>query len=148
MIFKPSETTPLCALKVAEILIEAGLPAGLYNVIQGMGEVGSALSLRSSRGQGVLLRGSVAYGAQSLCRGGLTNEACHYGSWVANRHLLFFDDADLENSVSGAILANFYSTGQVCSNGTRVFVQKGILDTFLTRAHRTFKSCRYRRSTR
>jgi betaine-aldehyde dehydrogenase len=47
--------------------------------------------------------------------------------------LVIFDDADLENSVSGAILANFYSTGQVCSNGTRVFVQKGILDTFLTR---------------
>ena len=43
MIFKPSETTPLSALKVAEILQEAGLPAGLYNVVQGMGEVGSAL---------------------------------------------------------------------------------------------------------
>ena len=43
MIFKPSETTPLCALKVAAILVEAGLPAGLYNVVQGMGAVGSAL---------------------------------------------------------------------------------------------------------
>ncbi|HBR39206.1 MAG TPA: hypothetical protein DD939_18145, partial [Sulfitobacter pontiacus] len=43
IIFKPSETTPLCALKVAEILVEAGLPAGLYNVVQGMGEVGASL---------------------------------------------------------------------------------------------------------
>ena len=45
MIFKPSETTPLCALKIAEILVEAGLPAGLYNVVQGLGDVGAAWSL-------------------------------------------------------------------------------------------------------
>jgi betaine-aldehyde dehydrogenase len=47
--------------------------------------------------------------------------------------LIIFDDADLENAVGGAILANFYSTGQVCSNGTRVFVQKGIKEAFLKR---------------
>jgi betaine-aldehyde dehydrogenase len=47
--------------------------------------------------------------------------------------LVIFDDADLENAVSGAILGNFYSSGQVCSNGTRVFVQKGIKEAFLTR---------------
>ena len=47
--------------------------------------------------------------------------------------MIVFDDADLENAVSGAILGNFYSSGQVCSNGTRVFVQKGIKDAFLNR---------------
>jgi betaine-aldehyde dehydrogenase len=47
MVFKPSETTPLCALQVAEILHEAGLPAGLYNVVQGLGDVGAALGERS-----------------------------------------------------------------------------------------------------
>ena len=47
--------------------------------------------------------------------------------------LVIFDDANLENAVSGAIMANFYSTGQVCSNGTRVFVQKGIKEAFLKR---------------
>ena len=47
--------------------------------------------------------------------------------------LIIFDDADLENSVSGAILANFYSTGQICSNGTRVFVQRDILEDFLSK---------------
>jgi betaine-aldehyde dehydrogenase len=47
--------------------------------------------------------------------------------------LIIFDDADLENAVGGAILANFYSSGQVCSNGTRVFVQKGIKEAFLKR---------------
>ena len=58
MIFKPSETTPLCALKVAEILHEAGLPAGLYNVIQGMGEVGASL-ISDPRVDKVSLTGSV-----------------------------------------------------------------------------------------
>ena len=47
--------------------------------------------------------------------------------------LIIFDDADVENAVSGAMLANMYSTGQVCSNGTRVFVQKGVKDAFLER---------------
>jgi len=47
--------------------------------------------------------------------------------------LVIFDDADLENAVSGAIMANFYSSGQICSNGTRVFVQKGIKEAFLKR---------------
>ena len=47
--------------------------------------------------------------------------------------LIVFDDADLENAIGGAMLGNFYSTGQVCSNGTRVFVQKGIHDRFVER---------------
>ena len=61
MIFKPSETTPLCALKVAEILVEAGLPAGLYNVIQGLGDVGAAL-VSDPRVDKVSLTGSVPTG--------------------------------------------------------------------------------------
>ncbi|MGZ7153988.1 aldehyde dehydrogenase family protein, partial [Streptococcus pyogenes] len=47
--------------------------------------------------------------------------------------LIVFDYADLESAIGGAMLGNFYSTGQVCSNGTRVFVQKGIKETFLSR---------------
>ena len=47
--------------------------------------------------------------------------------------IIIFDDADVDNAVGGAILGNFYSSGQVCSNGTRVFVQKGIKDVFITR---------------
>lgn len=131
MIFKPSETTPLCALKVAEILIEAGLPAGLYNVIQGMGEVGSAL-VSDPRVDKVSLTGSVPTGRKVYTAA--ASQMKHVTMELGGKSpLVIFDDADLENSVSGAILANFYSTGQVCSNGTRVFVQTGILDAFLTR---------------
>jgi|TARA_B110000090_G_C13341991_1_gene431469 betaine-aldehyde dehydrogenase len=131
MIFKPSETTPLCALKVAEILLEAGLPAGLFNVVQGLGDVGASL-VADARVAKVSLTGSVATGCKvyAAAAAGMKQVTMELGG---KSPLLIFDDANLENAVSGAILANFYSTGQVCSNGTRVFVQKGIKDAFLMR---------------
>ncbi|WP_299923902.1 betaine-aldehyde dehydrogenase [uncultured Pelagimonas sp.] len=131
MIFKPSENTPLCALKVAEILVEAGLPAGLYNVVQGMGAVGASL-VTDPRVDKVSLTGSVPTGRKvyAAAAEGMKHVTMELGG---KSPLIIFDDADLENAVGGAILGNFYSSGQVCSNGTRVFVQKGIKDAFLKR---------------
>ncbi|WP_299730096.1 betaine-aldehyde dehydrogenase [uncultured Tateyamaria sp.] len=131
MVFKPSETTPLCALKVAEILYEAGVPAGVYNVIQGLGDVGAAL-VSDARVDKVSLTGSVPTGRKvyAAAAAGIKHVTMELGG---KSPLIVFDDADVENAVSGAILGNFYSSGQVCSNGTRVFVQKGIKDAFLDR---------------
>jgi betaine-aldehyde dehydrogenase len=131
MIFKPSETTPLCALKVAEILHEAGLPAGIYNVVQGMGEVGSAL-VTDPRVDKVSLTGSVPTGRKvyAAAAEGIKHVTMELGG---KSPLIIFEDADIENAVGGAILGNFYSSGQVCSNGTRVFVHKAIKEKFLAR---------------
>ncbi|WP_299373166.1 betaine-aldehyde dehydrogenase [uncultured Tateyamaria sp.] len=131
MVFKPSETTPLCALKVAEILFEAGAPAGVYNVVQGLGDVGAAL-VSDPRVDKVSLTGSVPTGRKvyAAAAAGIKHVTMELGG---KSPLIIFDDADVENAVSGAILGNFYSSGQVCSNGTRVFVQKGIKDAFLAR---------------
>ncbi len=131
MIFKPSETTPLCALKIAEILLEAGAPPGLFNVVQGLGNVGSSL-VRDPRVAKVSLTGSVPTGRRvyAAAADGMKHVTMELGG---KSPLLIFEDADLDNAVGGAILANFYSSGQVCSNGTRVFVQKGIKDAFLQR---------------
>ncbi|MEL6681578.1 MAG: betaine-aldehyde dehydrogenase [Pseudomonadota bacterium] len=131
MVFKPSETTPLCALKVAEILYEAGAPAGVYNVIQGYGAVGASL-INDTRVNKVSLTGSVPTGRKVYASAaeGMRHVTMELGG---KSPLVIFDDADLENAVSGAILGNFYSSGQVCSNGTRVFVQHGIKDAFLKR---------------
>ncbi len=131
MIFKPSETTPLCALKVAEILHEAGLPAGIYNVIQGMGEVGNAL-VTDPRVNKVSLTGSVPTGRKvyAAAAAGIKHVTMELGG---KSPMIVFEDADIENAVSGAILGNFYSSGQVCSNGTRVFVHKDIKEAFLAR---------------
>jgi betaine-aldehyde dehydrogenase len=131
MVFKPSETTPLCALRVAEILTEAGAPPGLFNVVQGAGAVGSAL-VSDPRVAKVSLTGSVPTGRRvyAAAAEGMKHVTMELGG---KSPLLIFDDADLDDAVSGAILGNFYSTGQVCSNGTRVFVQKGIREAFLDR---------------
>lgn len=131
MVFKPSETTPLTALKVAEILHEAGLPAGLYNVVQGRGEVGGTL-VTDPRVAKVSLTGSVPTGRKvyAAAAAGMKHVTMELGG---KSPLVIFDDADLDSAVSGAINANFYSTGQVCSNGTRVFVQNGIKAAFLAR---------------
>ena len=131
MVFKPSETTPLCALKVAEILYAAGLPAGVYNVIQGLGDVGAAL-VSDARVDKVSLTGSVPTGRKvyAAAAQGIKHVTMELGG---KSPLIIFDDADLENAVSGAILGNFYSSGQVCSNGTRVFVHKNIKHAFLKR---------------
>ncbi len=137
MVFKPSETTPLCALKVAEILTEAGAPPGVMNVVQGLGEVGAAL-VSDPRVAKVSLTGSVPTGRRvyAAAAEGMKHVTMELGG---KSPLLIFDDADLENAVSGAILGNFYSSGQVCSNGTRVFVQKGIEAAFLARLEARLK---------
>lgn len=131
MIFKPSETTPLCALKVAEILTEAGLPAGLFNVLQGAGDVGAAL-VDDPRIDKVSLTGSAPTGRRiyAAAAAGIKHVTMELGG---KSPLIVFDDADIEDAVGGAILGNFYSSGQVCSNGTRVFVHRSIKEKFLTR---------------
>ncbi|MEM9676850.1 MAG: betaine-aldehyde dehydrogenase [Pseudomonadota bacterium] len=131
MVFKPSETTPLSALKVAEILVEAGAPAGVFNVIQGFGDVGAAL-VTDPRVAKVSLTGSAPTGKKVYAAA--ASQMKHVTMELGGKSpLIIFDDADVENAVGGAILANFYSSGQVCSNGTRVFVQKGIKEAFLKR---------------
>ena len=121
MVFKPSEVTPLSALALAEILTEAGLPAGVFNVVQGGGSVGAALVEHPDVAK-VSVTGSVATGERVAAgaAAGLKHVTLELGG---KSPLIVFDDADLDNAVSGAMLGNFYSTGQICSNGTRVFVR-------------------------
>ena len=140
MIFKPSEVTPLCALKIAEILVEAGLPAGAYNVVQGYGDVGAAL-VTHDHVEKVSLTGSVATGAKvyAAAAAGVRHVTMELGG---KSPLIIFDDADVEDAVGGAMLGNFYSAGQVCSNGTRVFVQDGIRERFLERLVERTKAIR------
>jgi betaine-aldehyde dehydrogenase len=131
MVFKPSENTPLSALALAEIYTEAGLPDGLFNVVQGYGDVGAALVEHEVVAK-VSVTGSVPTGRKVLSLAG--SKMKHATMELGGKSpLIVFDDADLENAIGGAMLGNFYSTGQICSNGTRVFVQKGLHDRFIER---------------
>lgn len=136
MVFKPSEVTPLGALQLAEIFIQAGMPAGVFNVVQGRGAVGAALT-SDSRVAKVSLTGSVTTGARvyAAAGAGMKHVTMELGG---KSPLIVFEDADLESAIGAAMLGNFYSSGQVCSNGTRVFVHRSIKERFLTRlAERT-----------
>jgi betaine-aldehyde dehydrogenase len=131
MIFKPAELTPLTALKLAEIYTEAGLPDGVFNVVQGFAETGQALTRHPGIAK-VSLTGEVGTGKKVMADAAqsLKHVTLELGG---KSPLIVFDDADLENAVNGALLANFYTQGEICSNGTRVFVQERLHDAFLAR---------------
>jgi betaine-aldehyde dehydrogenase len=131
MIFKPAELTPFTAVKLQEILLEAGLPPGVFQVVQGFAETGRLLT-RHPDIRKISLTGEVGTGkaVMSDAAQNLKNVTLELGG---KSPLIVFDDAKLDNAVAGALLANFYSSGQVCSNGTRVFVHRSIKAAFLGR---------------
>jgi betaine-aldehyde dehydrogenase len=131
MIFKPAELTPLSAIKLQEILLEAGLPAGVFQVVQGFAETGRLLT-RHRDIRKVSLTGEVGTGKAVMADAApsLKHVTLELGG---KSPLIVFADAKLDNAVAGALLANFYSSGQVCSNGTRVFVHRSIKAAFLER---------------
>ncbi len=130
MIFKPSELTPVTALQLAKAFMDAGAPSGLFNVVQGDGRVGAML-VDHPRISKISLTGSVATGKKIYAGAApqLKRVTLELGG---KSPLIVFDDADIPNAVSAALLANFYTQGEVCSNGTRVFVQRKIFNAFLT----------------
>ncbi|HRQ51529.1 MAG TPA: betaine-aldehyde dehydrogenase, partial [Agriterribacter sp.] len=129
MIFKPSELTPATTLELAKAFMEAGAPPGLFNVVQGDGRVGAMLADHPHIAK-ISLTGSVSTGKKIFS--GAANQLKKVTLELGGKSpLIIFEDADLHNAISAALLANFYTQGEVCSNGTRVFVHRKIFDTFL-----------------
>ena len=131
MIFKPAELTPLTAIELEKAYCDAGLPDGLFQVVQGKAETGRMLSLHPGIAK-VSLTGEVGTGKRVMvdAAGTLKYVTLELGGKSA---LIVFEDANLDEAVSGALLANFYSAGEVCTNGTRVFVHKKVRDAFLAK---------------
>jgi betaine-aldehyde dehydrogenase len=131
MIFKPAELTPFSAVKLGEILLEAGVPPGVFQVVQGFAETGRLLT-RHRDIRKVSLTGEVGTGKAVMADAAqsLKQVTLELGG---KSPLIIFADAKIDNAVAGALLANFYSSGQVCSNGTRVFVHRSIKAAFLER---------------
>ncbi|HWM67750.1 MAG TPA: betaine-aldehyde dehydrogenase [Steroidobacteraceae bacterium] len=129
IIFKPADMTPLTAIKLQEVLLEAGLPEGLFQVAQGFAETGRLLS-RHPGIHKVSVTGSVGTGKAVMADASSTLK--HITLELGGKSpLIICDDAKLDNAVSGALLANFYSAGEVCSNGTRVFVHRSVKAAFI-----------------
>ncbi|MCG9712092.1 betaine-aldehyde dehydrogenase [Shewanella insulae] len=129
MLFKPSEETPRGAMKLAEIFTQAGVPDGVFNVIQGDGRVGAWLTHHEEIAK-VSFTGEVGTGTKVMAAAASTLKEVTM-ELGGKSPLIIFDDADLDNAVSAAMLANFYTQGEICTNGTRVFVHKDIYPRFI-----------------
>ena len=129
MIFKPAEVTPLSALALAEIYLEAGVPPGVFNVVQGDARVGRMLVGHPDIAK-VSLTGEVATGQAVMADAAATLKKVTL-ELGGKSPIVVFDDADVDSARNAALTNNFFSTGQVCSNGTRVFVQRGVYEEFL-----------------
>jgi len=129
MIFKPSEMTPRTAVILAEIYSEAGLPDGVFNVLQGDAEVGMVLTTHKDVAK-ISLTGEVGTGKKVMAAAAqsLKKVTLELGG---KSPIIVFEDANIEQAVAGAMLGNFYTQGEICSNGTRVFVAASIKDKFL-----------------
>ena len=131
MIFKPAALTPLTAVELQKVYAAAGLPPGIFQVIQGKADTAQLLShhpgIRKTSAPSEVGSGWASVADAASTRKDVPREL---GGRLA---LLVFDDATLDNAVGGALLASFYSAGAVCSNGSRVFVQRAVKAAFLER---------------
>jgi betaine-aldehyde dehydrogenase len=130
MIFKPSEVTSLTTLKLAEIFTEAGLPDGVFNVLTGSGrEVGTWLTEHPGI-EKISFTGGTATGKKVMASASSSTLKDVTMELGGKSPLIVFADADLDRAADVAVMANFYSSGQVCTNGTRVFVHRSLKDAF------------------
>ena len=128
MVYKPSEVTPLHGQTLAEIYTEAGVPPGVFNVVNGGGEVGAYLTSHAMIAK-VSFTGQVSTGKKvaSSAAEGMKYTTMELGG---KSPLIILPDTDIEQAVDGAMMANFFSTGQVCTNGTRVFIPQACKQAF------------------
>ncbi len=126
VILKPAEQTPLTALRLGELLLEAGVPAGVVNVLPGYGDAGAALVDHAGVDK-VAFTGSTEVG-KKIAAGASKNlkkVSLELGGKAPN---IIFADADLDAAVAGAALAGYFNEGQCCVNGSRLYVQRSVFD--------------------
>jgi aldehyde dehydrogenase (NAD+) len=132
MVFKPAEQASLCPLKLGELALEAGVPEGVVNIVTGPGRtVGTALAAHPGIDK-VAFTGSEGAG-QAIIRasaGNIKRLSLELGGKSPN---IVFADADMATAVPGAAMGVFANSGQVCSSGTRLFVERRIYEDFVER---------------
>jgi aldehyde dehydrogenase (NAD+) len=128
LVLKPAEQTPLTTLKLGELVIEAGFPAGVINILTGGPETGKAIVAHAGIDK-IAFTGSTAVGKEIL-RGAadtLKRVTLELGGKSPN---IVFADADVDNAVKGAINGIFYGKGEVCNAGSRLFLENKLKDEF------------------
>jgi phenylacetaldehyde dehydrogenase len=131
VVHKPAEEAPLSALRLAELGAEAGIPAGVWNVVTGEAEAGAAVAAHDDV-EKVSFTGSTEVGRkiQAAAAGNLKRLTLELGGKSAN---VVLEDADLDRALEGALRATFRNQGQVCTAGGRLIVHERVADELVER---------------
>jgi aldehyde dehydrogenase (NAD+) len=131
VVLKPAETTPLTAMKLAEIIRDSGLPNGVVNIVTGAGETGASL-VRHPDVDKIAFTGSTAVGKfiKKSIAGTSKRLTLELGGKGAN---IIFEDAALDQAVEGIVNAIFFNQGHVCCAGSRLFVQESVADLVISK---------------
>ncbi len=140
VVLKPAEQTPLSALRLGQLLQEAGMPDGVVNIVTGFGDAGAALAAHDDVDK-VAFTGSTEVGKLIVkaAAGNLKKVTLELGGKSPN---VVFADADMETAVQGAANAIFFNHGQCCNAGSRLYVQKGAYDDVVAGVAEVAKSIR------
>ncbi len=127
VVLKPAEETPLTALRLGELVLEAGFPPGVLNVITGRGETAGAALVAHPGIDKIAFTGSTEVGKLigQTAMAGVKRVSLELGG---KSPVIVLDDCDVERAVQGAAAAIFFNQGQVCTAGSRLFVQRGLYD--------------------
>lgn len=134
LILKPAEQTPLSALRIGELILEAGFPPGVVNILPGYGPTTGGAIARHMNIDKVTFTGSVEVGRlilEAAAHSNLKRVTYHLSGKSPN---IIFADADIEQAVEGAHLGIFFNQGQVCTAGSRVFVEEKCYDEFVEKS--------------
>jgi aldehyde dehydrogenase (NAD+)/phenylacetaldehyde dehydrogenase len=132
VVLKPATESPLTALKLGEIALEAGLPAGALNVVSGPGRTAGAAIVAHPGIAGVSLTGSTETGQMIMRGAAATMKRLHLELGGKSPNIVFAD-ADLDTAAKYAMAAIFYNKGEVCTAGSRLFVEKRVHDDLVGR---------------
>lgn len=138
VVLKPAETTPLTALKLAEIIHDSGLPPGVVNIVTGYGDTGAAIVNHKDVDK-IAFTGSTGVGKiiQKAIAGTNKKATLELGGKSAN---IIMDDAPIDQAVEGVINGIFFNQGHVCCAGSRLFIQEGVVDTVIEKLKHRMKS--------
>ena len=130
VVFKPAQWTPGCAWALAEILVNAGLPPGVFNLVMGSGSVVGETLVNHPRVPALSFTGSMDVGRE-IARKAVSRMAKFQLEMGSKNPLVVVDDADLPTAVTVAVQGAFFSTGQRCTASSRLIVTEGIHDRFV-----------------
>jgi aldehyde dehydrogenase (NAD+) len=134
VVLKPAEQTPLTALRIGELILEAGFPPGVVNILPGYGPTAGAAIADHMNVDKVAFTGSCEVGhliLQAAGRSNLKRVSLELGGKSPN---IVFADADMEQAIEGCHFGLFFNQGQICSAGSRLFVEENVYDEFVEKS--------------